>query len=732
MADQKNVAKHSGFLSRLLRDEAGNTIAIMAAAVIPVIGLIGGSVDMGRIYLVQSRLQAACDAGSLMGRKQMGLGQWADDDYEANKKAQLIFDQNFESGAYGTTDLTKVFTESGGAVNGTASAKVDMTLMKALGQGQRKITVECKSDLRIPNTDVMFVLDTTGSMGDPAPGGSTTKIAGLRTAVKCFYEALAKQNIDDVDPDDCGETEDPRTANAPSASLRFGFVPYSLNVNARDVLPLNALADTWTYQSREAYYKTSTVVGNTPSYGTESTPVETNRSSNTNGGGGWNFTYADITVNGTNYNWLYNSTKTGNCDSYSNPPNSTVNGTSTTTLWSQTPDPVTYPASTVTKTYRTIQSNGTTEYRYTKAIDSRSNYYCALQSKNNGTTTTTIWTQTTTPVTWNVQNISEFAGWKYKPVTFNVSGFKDVNNNAWRSSASFPIGTDGANKTINWSGCIEERQTHRITDSDPSDDWIPTPSDALDMNIDLAPDPSNPATLWGPHLKDMLYIRYGINTDSSGNKSRSSTKTTNEVIVDKDWGITMPTHGGWNVCPTAMRKARTYSTAADVTNFKNYINDLTIGGTTYHDIGLLWGARLISPTGYFAPTTDTIERHVIFMTDGDAVAGAGNSTNSHSDYASFGLHWYDRRQSSTGSAPTAPFLVSNINARTQALCAKIKAMPNTSLWVVSYGGGVNEDNEALLEKCASSGKYIQASSVEDLVREFKGIADNISFLRLTK
>jgi hypothetical protein len=42
MTDVTAKARSRGFLARLANDEAGNTIAIMAAAVIPTIGLIGG------------------------------------------------------------------------------------------------------------------------------------------------------------------------------------------------------------------------------------------------------------------------------------------------------------------------------------------------------------------------------------------------------------------------------------------------------------------------------------------------------------------------------------------------------------------------------------------------------------------------------------------------------------------------------------------------------------------
>ena len=61
-----------GFLRRLLDDRAGNTLALVAAATLPILGMVGGSIDMGRSYLSQSRLQQACDAGVLAARKKLG------------------------------------------------------------------------------------------------------------------------------------------------------------------------------------------------------------------------------------------------------------------------------------------------------------------------------------------------------------------------------------------------------------------------------------------------------------------------------------------------------------------------------------------------------------------------------------------------------------------------------------------------------------------------------------
>ena len=67
MIKNSDATHACGIMSRLLKNEEGNIIAILAAAVIPVIGLVGGALDMSRLYLTQARLQGACDAGALIG-----------------------------------------------------------------------------------------------------------------------------------------------------------------------------------------------------------------------------------------------------------------------------------------------------------------------------------------------------------------------------------------------------------------------------------------------------------------------------------------------------------------------------------------------------------------------------------------------------------------------------------------------------------------------------------------
>ena len=95
-----------GFIARLARDKAGNTLALIAAAIAPLMAMVGGGIDMGRSYLAQARLQQACDAGVLAARKRLGseaaiTGTIPDSTGEIG---QRFFNINYRDGAYGSSD----------------------------------------------------------------------------------------------------------------------------------------------------------------------------------------------------------------------------------------------------------------------------------------------------------------------------------------------------------------------------------------------------------------------------------------------------------------------------------------------------------------------------------------------------------------------------------------------------------------------------------------------------
>ncbi|MBK5263853.1 MAG: Tad domain-containing protein [Alphaproteobacteria bacterium] len=726
-----------GFLARLLRNQAGNTLALVAAAIFPMLGLIGGGIDMSRMYLVKARLQQACDAGALAGRKQMGGGSWSASSNKANTNAVNMFNANFQTGSYGTTGGTPAFVESSGKVTGTVSAQVPMTVMKIFGQGTRTINVTCDAEMRIPNTDVMFVLDTTGSMedcpdGSTCNGNSSSKIAGLRTAVKCFYEALAKIDIDNVN---CGST--PGGGNSASVQLRFGFVPYATSVNVGGLLPNDYLADNWNYQSREA--SVSTVYAWTA--GTESaitwgswspttTPSSYQNTTNYNSFSALG-TSGSVTVGGVSKPYKATPATSGNCAStynnYSGGNLTGVNESSSLGSVNATPVAPVHPAATQTINNSQNDTVSVTGYRYRWFKQSGTNACWLERATAQSTYTKNRTGPSTKLLTWSQHQ--RIDSWTYKQRSLSVSGLK-AGGSSWNSSVSLPIGEQNLSVTLSgsttsstiriptdtsvtWNGCIEERQTWRNTDGDPSDDYDPIPSSAFDLDIDMVPTTSDPATQWGPSLSDAVWGR----ETSGGSKSYANVTTTSSTM-NRNWSYN---------CPTAASRLLEYGTSAA---FRNYVDGLSTGGNTYHDIGLVWGARLISPTGLFAsdnaftPEGGQIERHVIFMTDGDTMTSTTN-------LAAYGLSWWDRRQTNTASAPTTALLDDTVNARTEALCTAVKNM-NLTLWVISFGSGVSSSAQTRLQNCASPGRFYSAANSATLIANFQSIANEISQLRLTK
>lgn len=727
--------RRKGFLARLRKDQSGNVIALLAAAVVPAIGIVGGAVDMSRIFMARTSLQAACDAGSLMGRRVMGTS--VNYSSAANDKANQMFDANFRNGYMGTTNRVRTFTHDAGTISGEASVLVPMSLMSVFGIENKLVEVSCEAEMRIPASDIMFVLDTTGSMncapGDTVDGaGGTTvctnnggveksdaRIKSLRKASSCFYEALAKQNITAYSAADCGETTNPQGATT-DVRLRFGFVPYSVNVNVGKLLPLNYMADQWDYQSRDAVFETASDPNAYDSqYGSESAYSQVGSPSNSAGS---NVGWTDLTqnlahTNGQTYSYL---SQRSTCVTVPGETRTTNGGY---TFVSQSPTSPAYPDAAITKNYQRVDTTATYSYAYRSYTNNKKNY-CQLQFQRTNTQNLTRNFTTTTPITWTFNPVFKY--WDYKKKTFNVSGLKNSANNSWRSSLTMRVGNSGTDATVNWSGCVEERKTARVMDSDPSDNWNPIPTAALDMDIESAPT-SDPDTKWGPILGGAVFTRSKQNPITGDNESTTDTfqTTSNSTNTWHSFGGNNYDVGGVTAyCPTA---AKLYS-EMDASAFSTYMSGLVTGGNTYHDIGLLWGARLMAPDGIFkSVTSDTnawVERHMIFMTDGDTSANGG-------DYSAHGVNWWDRRQNDGTSAPSDTFIEANINARTQALCRWVRN-ENITLWVVSFGAGVSTDTKAALQACATPDRYFEATNTAGLVTDFKKIANSISALRLTQ
>ncbi len=143
-----------------------------------------------------------------------------------------FFNVNFRKNAYGSENRTFDMTLNADlSIDGVATLDVPTTVMNLFGYDNVDVEVECTAKLNYTNTDIMMVLDTTGSMDQVNPSDTVTRMTALKSVVTNFHNQL-------------------ETGKGPGTRIRYGFVPYSTNVNVGHLLQDNWVVSNWTYQSR--------------------------------------------------------------------------------------------------------------------------------------------------------------------------------------------------------------------------------------------------------------------------------------------------------------------------------------------------------------------------------------------------------------------------------------------------------------------------------------------------
>lgn len=652
--------------ARLVRDTAGNTLAIMAASLIPLVGMVGGAVDMSRLYLVKTRLQQACDAGSLAARRTMTTATL---NAEARAQAQSFFNINLRDGAYGARGVTFAVsdvmngTTVTGRVAGTADASVPLSIMHMFGFAPVPLRATCEAELNVTNNDVMFVLDVTGSMAclptdtpaqcqtwvgantiNNAATGQTqvreqsgSRIVGLRAAVQNFYAALS-------------------AATSAEARLRVGFVPYSSGVNVAGILPAGML--------RTGQLLIQTRVANM------TTPVHTPAFGNWSGYGNTE---------------TWNNISSANCTNYGNNVGFTQDNVTFTPQTAGNPTPAFGEVRGGAKPADATQ----TEFRR-KSIDYTGNRNCEREKRTRSVTyNTTAWT---------------FSSWTFRPQRFDIATsaltIATVVNDATRVNASGTYtlvqlaqmqaaGTASGltTQTYTRDNCITERET------------------GMDDLTLLA---TSEATRWAPTWPWLTYLR-------QGEPEETHTGT---------YPTAMELNGYF--CPASSQRLAV-STQTQVNAFVNAPTFVPSGGT-YHDIGMIWGARLMSPTGVFsadhaaAPNGRPVARHIIFMTDGEMAP----TINTQSP---FGAERNSRRRQPTGALSDASLQTAH-NTAFRAACAAAQSPPmDATVWVVAFGQALTPD----LVACAGDAtRDFTASDAATLNAQFQEIAQRIAELRLSQ
>ena len=617
-------------LTRLGRDRSGNTLAIIAAAIAPILAMVGGGIDMGRSYLSQSRLQQACDAGVLAARKRLGAQAAVTGEIspEVAETGQRFFNINFRSGSYGTEERDFVMTlEEDFAISGVATVDVPTTIMQIFGFTVVPVRVECEAQIDFANTDVMMVLDVTGSMAEHNPGEAQSRLDAMKQTVANFHAQLA-------------------AASQAGSRIRYGFVPYSTNVRVGHLLRDEWVTGTWSYQSREEVADRKNP--STRTYTTGATKVS-----------------GDVKV--TEYE-SYKASFT-ELDGYHCPsrPGSNVTTKEEQTAYEETP--VIEPREGVRKEWTYVRTR--TGQSYSTVLDDTT---CIVRQHTYNNYVDT-YKRVQEP------SLSSKKEWRYAQIEYDVSDWRNIAN-----------------------GCIEERDTYEISNYSAVD-----LGRALDLDLDRVPSSGNPATQWRPMIPSYIYGR-ALQWNGKG-KFQTSEKITGDEYVS-------PVGLETAACPAPSRKLSEMT--AD--ELQDYLETLRAEGSTYHDIGMIWGGRLISPTGLFAAenadaVNSVTSRHLIFLTDGETAP-------LDLSYSSYGFEPLDQRRWS----PDSPLsLAETVEKRFAFACGEVRRK-NVTVWVIGFGIMLTD----VMKNCAGEGHYFEAADAAELNASFAAIAESMSDLRVSR
>ena len=109
-------------------DQTGSVLPMAAVGFLVLAALVGGGLDASRAYRAQNRLQSACDAAVLAGRKAVTVNGF---DSAAEREANAYFNTNFNPDNQGAinTDFTVESPDNGHTVVGSAESEVETAIM---------------------------------------------------------------------------------------------------------------------------------------------------------------------------------------------------------------------------------------------------------------------------------------------------------------------------------------------------------------------------------------------------------------------------------------------------------------------------------------------------------------------------------------------------------------------------------------------------------------------------
>jgi Flp pilus assembly protein TadG len=206
-----------GTPARLLKDRRGGVAPMFALAVIPVVGLVGASVDYSRANNTKAGMQSALDATALaMAKLAPNLTQ-----SQLQTQTAAYFNAMFNHPEAKNLTITPSYTTSGGSqLTVTGSATLDTAFMKIMGYSSLNVGSSSTVRWGMNRLRVALALDNTGSMA------GSGKIDALKTATKSLLDQL-------------------KAAAASNGDVYVSIIPFNKDVNVGTSTYTNASWVDW-------------------------------------------------------------------------------------------------------------------------------------------------------------------------------------------------------------------------------------------------------------------------------------------------------------------------------------------------------------------------------------------------------------------------------------------------------------------------------------------------------
>tara|TARA_X000000950_G_scaffold140658_1_gene174552 strand:- start:2255 stop:3871 length:1617 start_codon:yes stop_codon:yes gene_type:complete len=151
---------------------------------------------------------------------------------------------------------------------------------------------------------------------------------------------------------------------------------------------------------------------------------------------------------------------------------------------------------------------------------------------------------------------------------------------------------------------------------------------------------------------------------------------------------------------------------SDRAKLLDHVDTMTANGFTYGNIGMAWGARLLSPAAPFEEGADWTDKYwrkaIIMMTDGN-----NTMENTYSAY------WATNKHNVS---------VSDLNDRFEETCTALKEK-GVTIYTVTFSSGINDTTKDYYKRCASAQEqYFDAPTQEELIQVFERISRELSQL----